>query len=64
MEVCPLQALDKLLRGGRHLSASLQYYTHAQVHLVCLQVGEAGLLQRILGRSAGAPKDHSGVLTE
>ena len=39
VEVCPLQVVDLLLRGGRHRSTPLQHHTHPKVPLLHLPVG-------------------------
>ena len=39
MEVRPLQAVDLLLRGGRHRPPALQHHPHAKEHLLPVQVG-------------------------
>ena len=38
VEVRPLQAVDLLLRGGRHRPAAFQHHTHAKVPLLHLPV--------------------------
>ena len=48
VEVCEVQAVDLLLRGGRHRPPTLQHHTHTKVPLLHLPV-RSGDIYEIFG---------------
>ena len=57
MEVRPQQAVDLLLRGGRHRPPALQHHTHAQEPLLPGQVGLQEDVREDVREEEGTPEN-------
>lgn len=60
MEIRSIPIVDQLLRRGRYVSATIQYYTGTEIHLVHVSVVEENLFRTLENHQKGAHEDDKG----